>query len=88
MVGGGVVEVLEVLFIFSTVGTCATGMVLCAVFALCSVFTLFTVFAVMTIGGLGVGLCTVVLMLVGSWVGFIMWAGGWGVCALEGCFVR
>jgi hypothetical protein len=84
---GCVVEVLEVLFIFSTVGVCAIGMVRCAVFTLCSVFTLFTVFAVMTIWGLSVGLCTVVLSF-GSWVGVIMWAGGWCVCALEGGFVR
>ena len=85
--GGGV------LFSVSTDDTCVVGRVLCAVCTLCSVFTLFsaviefTVFAVIIFTLWWVGLCTVVLTLFGGWVGFVMWVGGWGVGALEGCFV-
>ena len=86
--------VVGVLFTVSTDDTCAVGRVLCAVCTLFSVFTLFTVvieftvFAVITCTLLWIGLCTVVLALFGSWVGFVMWAGGRGVGALAGCFVR
>ena len=85
--------VVGVLFTVSTDDTCAVGRVLCAVCTLCSVFTLFTavieftVFVVITFTLLWVGLCTVVLALFGSWVGFVMWVGEWGVGAREGCCV-
>ena len=56
--------------------------------AMCSINIMFSIYIIYSICSDNMGIeVFCVLMLFGSWVGIIMWAGGWGVCALEGYLI-